>query len=880
MSSQSPMMRQYLRIKQEHPDAILLFHLGDFYEMFFEDARVAATILNIALTSRDRQKADPVPLCGIPVHSAESYITRLLKAGHKVAVCDQVEDPADAKGIVRREVTRVITPGTVLDERMLEGRETNYLLALAPGRARTGLAALDFSTGEFFLLEVPAEDRRALEDRLEGFAPAEVLLPRAAGPELERSVTRLLPAATVTRPDDPASFEPVTARRALLEHFRTPSLDGFGLQGYEEGLTAAGALLRYVQATQRRPLEHITRLLPWQAGGRMALDAATQRNLELLANLEDGRREHSLLGVLDATLTPLGARRLRAWIVAPLMDLAAIGERQEAVARLVDEPEQRRALRAALREILDLERLAGRIALNSAGPRDVAALRASLRGLPPLLGLLRGDATPLLARLAGADALADLCAQADRLLAEAPPLRVGEGGVIRDGAHAGLDELRRRSRDAQGELAAFERRERERTGIATLKVGYTRVFGYYIEVTRANLAAVPPDYVRRQTLVNAERFHSAELAAFEEGILGADEQALALEAGLFEELRRALAAAAARLQAAAAAVGEIDALASLAEVAARRGYCRPVVDEGLALEIQGGRHPVVECGDAERFVPNDCALDAAGCQLVVLTGPNMAGKSTYLRQTALIALMAQIGSFVPAAAARVGLVDRIFTRIGAADRLSRGQSTFMVEMTETASILHNASERSLVILDEVGRGTSTFDGLAIAWAVAEHLHGAGPRGPRTLFATHYHQLTELPLTLPRARNFTIAVREWEGQILFLRTIVPGGADRSYGIQVAQLAGLPRATLARAQEILANLESGELTIEGLPRIAGRAAEPAPAAPPTQPELFPAREHDVVRALRELDPDALTPLAALQLLASWKSTVGRPVRGSVS
>jgi DNA mismatch repair protein MutS len=876
MSGPTPMMRQYQRIKQEHPEAILLFHLGDFYEMFFDDARDASRILNITLTSRDRQKADPIPLCGIPVHSAESYITRLLKAGRKVAVCDQVESPAEAVGLVRREVTRVITPGTVLDELMLEGRETNYLVALVPGKATTGLAALDFSTGEFLLLETASENRRELEDRLEGFAPAELLLPRSAATELEKMIARVLPGVAVTRPDDPSSFDPFCARRTLLEHFGVATLDGFGLQGYEEGVTAAGALVRYLQSTQRRPLGNITRLAPWRSEGRMALDAATQRNLELLANLEDGRRERSLLWVLDRTRTPLGSRRLRAWIVAPLMDPAAIAARQDAVERLVAESGLRLRLRTALGGILDLERLASRIALNTAGPHDLVALRASLRLLPELFSALARDAVALLARLGAADNLADLCAEADRTLAESPPPRLNQGGVIREGVSAELDELRRRSRSAQEELAALERRERERTGIATLKVGFTKVFGYYIEVTRPNIPNVPADYVRRQTLVNAERYHSAELAAFEEGILGAEEKSLALEARIFENLRVFLSAAAARIQTAAAVVAEIDVLQSLAETALRQGYSRPAVDEGLALEIVGGRHPVVELAGEERFVPNDCVLDAADCQLVILTGPNMAGKSTFLRQTALIALMAQIGSFVPASSARIGVVDRIFTRIGAADRLSRGQSTFMVEMTETASILHNATERSLVILDEVGRGTSTFDGLAIAWAVAEHLHGSGPRGPRTLFATHYHQLTELQLTLSRARNFTVAVREWEQQILFLRTIIPGGADRSYGIQVAQLAGLPASTLARAREILANLESGELTIDGLPRLAEHLAPPEPKP---QLELFPAREHDVVRSLREIDTDRLTPLEALQLLVGFKATIGQPMRRAV-
>ena len=726
------------------------------------------------------------------------------------------------------------------------------------------------------MLETASGNPREIEDRLEGFAPAELLLPRSAAPELEKMVARVLPGVTVTRPDDPSSFDPFSARRTLLEHFGIATLDGFGLLGYEEGVTAAGALVRYLQSTQRRPLGNITRLAPWRSEARMALDAATQRNLELLANLEDGRRERSLLWVLDRTRTPLGSRRLRAWITAPLMDTAAIVARQDAVERLVAEGGLRQRLRTALGGILDLERLASRIALNTAGPHDLVALRGSLRVLPELFSALAGDPTALLATLGDADDLADVCAEADRVLAESPPPRISQGGVVREGVNAELDELRRRSRHAQEELNALERRERERTGIATLKVGFTKVFGYYIEVTRPNIPNVPADYVRRQTLVNAERYHSAELAAFEEGILGAEEKSLVLEARIFEQLRVFLSAAAARLQSAAAAVGEIDALQSFAEIALRQGYSRPRVDEGLALEIVGGRHPVVELAGEERFVPNDCLLDAGDCQLMILTGPNMAGKSTFLRQTALIALMAQIGSFVPAASARIGVVDRIFTRIGAADRLSRGQSTFMVEMTETASILHNATERSLVILDEVGRGTSTFDGLAIAWAVAEHLHGSGPRGPRTLFATHYHQLTELQLTLSRARNFTVAVREWEQQILFLRTIIPGGADRSYGIQVAHLAGLPPSTLVRAREILANLESGELTVDGLPRIAEHLPPPPPQP---QLELFPAREHDVVRSLREIDTDRLTPFEALQLLVGWKAAIGQPMRRAV-
>jgi DNA mismatch repair protein MutS len=862
MSGITPMMRQYLRIKQDHQDAILFYHMGDFYEMFYQDAEDASRLLNIALTTRDRQKGGGVPLCGIPCHAAESYINRLLDAGRKVAICDQVEESSASRGLVRREVTRIITPGTVLDDKLLEGKSNNFILSIAAEGGPVGLSAADISTGEFTVLELPAADSQAFEDRLAFFAPAEILLAAGTGEDFEKRVSLAAPQAMIT-PVPPETFDYRLARESLCRHFKVQTLETFGCDHFTAGAGAAGALLAYIKDTQRRPLHNLTRLAPFDTGDTMVLDASSQKNLELVSNLEDGRRQRSLLSVLDRTATSMGGRKLRSWILSPLMDTEAIELRLDAVQELMGDVSKRKMLRKTLAAIHDLERLGSRIALNTGTPRDLSSLRSSLRALPSLMEELLPCSSSMLSSLASLDLLGDVLDRLESRLVEEPPLKAKDGGLIRKGVSSELDELREVSRDARAWLTRFEAGQRRRTGIQTLKVGFNKIYGYYMEVTKLNVGRVPEDYTRKQTLVNAERFHCPELREFEERILGAEEKIAALELSLFEELRAATAAEAERLQKTASGIAVIDVLLSLADCASELNFCRPQVSEGRRLEIVDGRHPVIERSGEERFVPNNCSLDSSGCQIMIITGPNMAGKSTYLRQVALIALMAQIGSFVPAAEAHIGLVDRIFTRIGAADKLSRGQSTFMVEMVETASILRNATDRSLIILDEVGRGTSTFDGLSIAWAIADELHGTGPRGPKTLFATHYHQLTELPLTLERARNFNIAVKEWEGKILFLRKIVEGGTDKSYGIQVAQLAGLPDSTIRRAREILANLEESELNLDGYPQLAEKSSPPP--RPPRQMDIFTSAEGEVLRRLRTLDMDNTTPIEALRVLS---------------
>jgi DNA mismatch repair protein MutS len=872
LTNLTPMMRQYFRIKEQHRDAILLFQMGDFYEMFYEDAREAAAILNIALTSRDRHKETAVPLCGIPCHAADSYISRLLEAGRRVAICDQVEDSPSEGGLVKREVTRVITPGTVLDDRLLEGKSNNFLLSLCPERSVTGLAAVDLSTGEFRTLEVPTDNLSELEDRISYFAPSEILVSEAGAGELEALLSRVAPQVAAPTLAGPGKFDFQLSREALLSHFRTATLEVFGCEEMTAGVAAAGALLSYVQETQRRPLANIVSLTPFARGDTLIIDTSSQRNLELLTSLETGRREGSLLGVLDRTATSMGGRKLRSWILTPLTDVKAIESRLNAVGELVGDTAARGRLRSQLKEVYDLERLGSRIALSSCTPRDLASLRDSLRVLPDLPRSLSGFTSDSLRNLQDLDLLADVLEKVEERLVEEPPLKLKEGGLIREGFSGELDDLRRISTDARNWLSEYERQERERTGVHSLKVGFNKIHGYYIEVTRANIASVPDEYARKQTLVNAERFHTPELREFETRVLGAEGKIAALEQRLFEDLRGSLASEAARLQKTASDIATVDVLQSLAEIAVERSYCRPVVDGGPVLRIEEGRHPVVEAAGQERFVPNDCHLDAGGCQIMIITGPNMAGKSTYLRQTALISLMAQMGSFVPAREALVGVADRIFTRIGAADKLSRGQSTFMVEMVETASILHHSTERSLVILDEMGRGTSTFDGLSIAWAVVEALHGSASRGARTLFATHYHHLTELPLTLERARNYNIAVREWEGKILFLRKIVEGGTDKSYGIHVAQLAGMPPETVARSREILSNIERSEFNLDGVPQIAQKVPAEIPD-PPLQMEIFPSRGEEVLQRLRSLDLDETTPLEALSILAGLKEDIDK-------
>ncbi len=810
MGEFTPVMEQYRALKAQHPDAVLFFRLGDFYEVFFEDAERVAAELEIALTARDGGGGRRVPMCGVPCQAVEGYLARLVDRGYRVAICEQMEDPRRARGLVRREVVRVVTRGTFVDARLVGDAGQRYLAAvvgLPRGRgAVAGMAVADLSTGEFRAGEFSGPSaREELWDELERLRPVECLVD-VGWPDRGEWVRRLAAVlgCTVREGEAPAAG---TAARALARRLGVATLDCFGLRGMGAATAAAGFLYDYVAETQRSHLPQITGIRVHQPGERMFLDAATRRNLEIVARVSDGRREGSLLGVLDETVTAMGARLLRHWLEQPLLDVAAIERRLDAVAELAGDLFLRGDLRDGLRGVYDLERLLGRLAAGG-GPRDLAALRRSLERLPGIGATLGRCRAALLRELGEAmGGLEDVAGFIAACLVDDPPAAGGEGDLVRPGFSAEVDELRGLARAGKEWLLALEARERERTGIKSLKVGYNRVFGYYIEVTHANRHLVPAEYVRRQTLAGAERYVTEELRRREEEILEAADRLRALEEEILSELRRRVLDRAGDLQRAAAAVAAADVLACLAEVAVRRGYVRPVVDESLELEIEGGRHPVLETVlEPGGFVPNDVRISAEGERLLVVTGPNMAGKSSFARQVALIVLLAQAGSFVPAARCRVGLVDRIFTRIGAADDLFRGQSTFMVEMAEVAGILRNATRRSLVILDEVGRGTSTFDGLAIAWAVSEHLHDVV--GARTIFTTHYHELTALEETRPGVRNLCLLVEERDGEVVFLRRVVPGAADRSYGVQVARLAGLPPRVLARAAEVLRGLEHSD------------------------------------------------------------------------
>ncbi|MDD3801452.1 MAG: DNA mismatch repair protein MutS, partial [Desulfuromonas thiophila] len=770
MAKQTPMMRQYLEIKSQYPDAILFFRLGDFYEMFLDDAVTAAKVLDIALTSRNKGAEEQIPLCGIPYHSAQPYLSRLVAAGHKVAICEQVEDPRMAKGIVRREVVRLVTPGTVLEPELLSADRNSYLLAISRGaRQRYGLASLDLSTGQFRVTSAqhPEEVRRellAIEAR-------ELLVAEGERATLATCLA-LAPeqmASLATLPDGVFTAEEGAAR--LNACYGTSDLTVFGCADDEAAIAAAGAVLYYVEQTQKGQAAHLRPLTCYRIQDSMVLDEATRRNLELTQTLSGAQRKGSLLGALDRTLTAMGGRLLRQWLLRPLLDCQAIDGRLDFIAQAIDQPRQRQQLRELLRTINDLERLLSRISMGSASARDLVALRNSCQPLPPLRQLCGELAGVLAARLhQQIDPLEDLAGLLARALADEPPAGLRDGGLIRDGYDQPLDELRQISRDGKGFIARLERQERERSGIASLKVRYNRVFGYYIDVPKTQLAKVPADYQRKQTLANSERYFTPELKDYEDRVLGAEEAIAEREYQLFEELRQQIGAARQRIQATAEGLAALDVLLALADVAHERNYCRPRLHEGARLEIIAGRHPVVELlTGSDPFVSNDVLLDTDSHQLLMVTGPNMAGKSTFMRQVALITLMAQMGSFVPAQQAEIGLVDRIFTRVGASDNLARGQSTFMVEMSETAYILNHATPRSLILLDEIGRGTSTFDGISIAWAVAEYLHDNPQLAAKTLFATHYHELTDLSRTRKGIENFNIAVRQWQDQIVFLRT---------------------------------------------------------------------------------------------------------------
>ncbi|HVS01766.1 MAG TPA: DNA mismatch repair protein MutS [Thermoanaerobaculia bacterium] len=872
--SLTPMLRHYLEIKAQHPDALLLYRMGDFYELFFEDARTAAPLLEITLTARQKGTANEAPMCGIPHHALESYVGKLLRAGLKVAICDQMEDPAAAKGLVRREVTRVMTPGTVSEPVLLDGNEDNLLASLGWQDGAGAGAFLDVSTASFFVRRWRGPEE-AIED-LELLRPREVLfaegtLPEAVAAWLQRQgvcETQLAPEQTPRG----ARAEELLARQLGLATLR-----GLGLEAGEPAVAAAAAALLYAQDTQKSGLSHLRTLAVRDSSDSLVLDATTLANLEVLRSLREGGRRGTLLSIVDRTLTPAGGRMLRDWLRRPLRDPQAIAERHDAVAELLEQAARRERLRQTLSGVGDPERLASRAVLGTLGPREAGALRESLRRAPEALAETAGCAAGRLQELAASDPLAGLLATLEATLVEAPPHALRDGGVIAEGLDPELDAARSLAQDSKRHILALEARERQRTGIGSLKVRYNKVFGYYVEVTKANQHLVPDDYVRKQTLVNAERYVTPEIKELEEAILAAEERQLALEQAHYERLLAAVAERAPELRRLGEALAELDVLATFAEVAARQRWCRPtVLPAGAGVRIEEGRHPVVEALSRDPFVPNDAELDPGERQVVVLTGPNMGGKSTYLRQVALIVLLAQAGSFVPAATARVGAVDRIFTRVGASDDLARGESTFMVEMIETARILHHATAESLVVLDEVGRGTATFDGLSLAWAIVEHLHERC--GAMTLFATHYHELTELAQMLPRVVNRTMAVKEWEEKILFLRRVVPGSADKSYGLQVARLAGLPQEVVTRAGEVLRNLEAQEYDPAGRPRLA--RGDAAPPAGHSQLRLFSAGEEAVARRLRDADLDRLTPLEALNLLQQLKDELGSDQKGMSS
>jgi DNA mismatch repair protein MutS len=874
----TPLMRQYAAVKKEHPTALLFFRLGDFYELFFDDAIVASKELQITLTSRNKEKGIAVPMCGVPHHAAEGYIGKLIRKGFKVAICEQMEDARLAKKLVRREVTRVVTPGTAADS-SLGSDENNFLAALAQAGEQVGFAALDLSTGEFRATEFSGEGAlRRVQEELEQLRPKELLYGSAAplfdAQQRSQSPQARAAGATCTEtPLDDWVFAPDHAIPLLENHFGVLSLEGFGLAGRSAAAAAAGAILYYVRSTQRGSLDHVDRIGWYERQNCLVLDAVTVRNLELIEPLFAGSDAGiTLFRSIDAAVTPMGKRLLRAWLLRPSLDLTEINARLDSVETGVKETIAREELRRALDGVLDLERLLSRVTLETANPRDVLALASSLAKIPAIkASLFRLAAERLTILHASLDELADLRDRIERTIVPEPPLTFADGGVIATGLDRDLDELRELSRNSKQVLAQIEQRERGRTGIGSLKVKFNSIFGYYIEVSKSNLHLVPQDYERKQTLVGAERFTTPELKEYEAKILDAQEKIVEIERRLFTELRTAIAAEARRIRQTALAIAEVDVLASLAHVAALRNYCRPNfigAAEGAAgdFEIIEGRHPVIEqqemTGGTDRFVPNDLYLNASTHTILLLTGPNMGGKSTYLRQTALIVILAQMGSFVPARSARLSVIDRVFTRIGASDNLARGRSTFMVEMTETAAILHTATARSLILLDEVGRGTSTYDGLAIAWAAIEYLH-ARVRA-KTLFATHYFELTELAEQLAGVKNYHVSVKETGGGIAFLRKVEPGAADRSYGIEVAKLAGLPNEVITRAREVLTEHESAERELTG-------HLSPGATPPPTQLTIFTPLSQPVLEKLREVDLNHLTPLEALNLLDELKKQI---------
>jgi DNA mismatch repair protein MutS len=875
-------MRQYFDAKRQHPSALVFFRMGDFYEMFYEDALVAARALDLTLTSRSKDASGAsIPMCGVPYHAADGYIARLVKKGYRVAICEQIEDPRKAKGVVRRDVVRVVSPGTLTDASYLDAREPAFLMSLVataapehragrpvsgpPMMREYGVALIDLSTGAFVVAEYAGADGlQALRDEIAVVRPREIVA--AAGTDVNSILPYTTRSGTPVTTIEGWHFELDTARQTLLDQLRVGGLEGFGLDRRQPAVCAAGALIRYLRDTQKADLAHVRTIRLEQRAETLLIDSTTLSHLEVVESTQ-GTREGSLLHEIDRTISAMGGRMLRAWLLRPLVAIEAIRDRLDAVEELAVRTTDRGKLRETLKTVQDLERLTARVALSTAGPRDLVGLRSSLAAVPRARAVLADCQAPLVRSLVAAlDDLSDVRQWIEDAVVDEPPALAREGGFVRDGLDAELDDLRRISRSGKQIIAELEESERKRTGIQSLKVRFNRVFGYYIEVSKPNLHAVPADYHRKQTIAGGERFVTPALKDYEERVLSADERIVEREQEIFEALRQRVAAESPRILDTARALAALDVVSALAETATVCNYTKPFVDEGDALVAVDLRHPVVERLAGGRFVPNDVTLNGTTQQLVILTGPNMGGKSTYLRQTALVCLMAQAGSFVPARTAKVGLVDRIYARVGASDNIARGQSTFMVEMQETALILNGATSRSLIVLDEVGRGTATFDGLSIAWAVAEHLAKHARVRSRTLFATHYHELTDLADALPGVVNAHVAAREWKDDIVFLHKVLPGRSDRSYGIQVARLAGLPASVTARARDILSALEHDELSRAGRPALSG-----APTQPQEQLGLFQAPVDGDLRLrdrLREVDLNRTTPLEALQILSELK------------
>ena len=874
---ETPMMQQYISIKKDYLDSILFFRMGDFYEMFNEDAIIASQILEIALTSRNKNKEKPTPMCGIPHHSSKSYIAKLIKAGKNVAICEQTEDSRLAKGLVKRQVVRVVTPGTTLDDNLLDPKKNHFILSLYHNGKDWGFAALDITTGLFKATELHGKNNESLlEDEIEKFSPKEIILSESLLSALTKPKCLEEHAHKLQTCED-WTFLYKEAYQTLVNHFKTNSLEGFGCENLKLATSAAGALLLYLQKTQKSALDHISVINTFNVHNYMLMDQATLRSLEIVQS-SDGERKNSLLDLLDLSQTAMGARRIREWVLKPLIDINSINKRLEQVYTFRNNPILRQAIRDKLKSIYDLERLLSRISLSVCNARDLITLKISLSALPHLSTILnQSENQNLIPFISKWDNLEDLHSFIENKIVDDPPFTLKDGNFIKDGCDKELDRLKSITRDGKDWIAQLERKEKERTGISILKVGYNRIYGYYIEITKKNLDRVPIEYIRKQSLVNAERFISPELKKYEEEISGAQDKIIDLEQKIFQQVREEVSSYGTRIQNMAHIIAGLDALTSFAEVAHHNNYSKPNISAESIINIIGGRHPLIEKIIPEnQFIANDTKISSTNDQILIITGPNMAGKSTYLRQVALITLMAQIGSFVPANTADISIVDRIFSRVGAQDHLQKGMSTFMVEMNETANILNNATEKSLIILDEIGRGTSTFDGISIAWSIVEYLHNDKEKGgPKTLFATHYHELTDLAVVLKGVKNYTIQVKEWNEEIIFLRKIIEGVADKSYGIQVARLAGLPEVLLNRANEVLSNLEKSELSEVRIPRIKNSEKENT-LNQSEQYGLFSETVHPVVKQLENLEPDNLSPRQAIETLYELKKLIKKPLK----